>query len=395
MSRAPGVYKPSDILIARRIARSVRAVPVARARASKRRSARTKRPRARRSSSRACGALTDELDARTGYRRVDRRIGVMARGADAGDAGGGDRDDRAAARRVGHRQGSGRALPAPRVGARRAVRSSRSTARRCPSTCSRRSCSATSAARSPARRRASRGSSSRPAAARCSSTKSARWRRRRRPNSCACCRNASSSASAARACCAPTRASSPRPTAICSGRWSRATFREDLFYRLNVFAIRLPPLRDRRDDIAAAERGVPRRVRPRRSGGRPPASRATRGRRLMEYHWPGNVRELRNILERAAILCDGGLITAEHLALTLAPRPRHRRRRRRNRRRIDRRRPPRRRPAAAGDLQSMERDDDRAGASERAVQQVEGGAGARPDARPALRAHEATRFGVT
>ena len=38
----------------------------------------------------------------------------------------------------------------------------------------------------------------------------------------------------------------------------------------------------------------------------------------MEYHWPGNVRELRNVLERAAILCDGGLITAEHLALTPA-----------------------------------------------------------------------------
>ena len=37
-----------------------------------------------------------------------------------------------------------------------------------------------------------------------------------------------------------------------------------------------------------------------------------------EYHWPGNVRELRNILERAAILCDGGLITAEHLALTVS-----------------------------------------------------------------------------
>jgi transcriptional regulator with GAF, ATPase, and Fis domain len=91
-------------------------------------------------------------------------------------------------------------------------------------------------------------------------------------------------------------------------------FREDLYYRLNVFAIRLPPLRDRRDDVLPlseaflAEYG--------RSLGRPPAgiSRDAR-KRLMEYHWPGNVRELRNILERAAILCDGGLITAEHLAL--------------------------------------------------------------------------------
>ena len=91
-------------------------------------------------------------------------------------------------------------------------------------------------------------------------------------------------------------------------------FREDLYYRLNVFAIRLPPLRNRRDDVASladaflAEFG--------RSLGRPPAgiSRDAR-KKLMEYHWPGNVRELRNILERAAILCDGGLITAEHLAL--------------------------------------------------------------------------------
>src|SRR6186997_2292769 len=99
-------------------------------------------------------------------------------------------------------------------------------------------------------------------------------------------------------------------------------FREDLYYRLNVFAIRLPPLRDRRDDVMPlseaflAEYG--------RSLGRPPAgiSRDAR-KRLMEYHWPGNVRELRNILERAAILCDGGLITAEHLALTSAPAARH------------------------------------------------------------------------
>ena len=42
-------------------------------------------------------------------------------------------------------------------------------------------------------------------------------------------------------------------------------------------------------------------------------------RQLLDYHWPGNVRELRNILERAAILCDGGLIAAEHLAITSAP----------------------------------------------------------------------------
>jgi transcriptional regulator with GAF, ATPase, and Fis domain len=98
-------------------------------------------------------------------------------------------------------------------------------------------------------------------------------------------------------------------------------FREDLYYRLNVFAIRLPPLRDRRDDILAlsqaflAEFG--------RAFAHPPAGMSREAKQLLlSYHWPGNVRELRNILERAAILCDGGLITDEHLALpTLAAAP--------------------------------------------------------------------------
>jgi transcriptional regulator with GAF, ATPase, and Fis domain len=91
-------------------------------------------------------------------------------------------------------------------------------------------------------------------------------------------------------------------------------FREDLYYRLNVFAIHLPPLRERRDDIlplseaflAEIGRGI----------GRPPSGISRDAREvLMGYAWPGNVRELRNVLERAAILCDGGLITAEHLAV--------------------------------------------------------------------------------
>ena len=52
-----------------------------------------------------------------------------------------------------------------------------------------------------------------------------------------------------------------------------------------------------------------------RSIGRPPAGVSREAReRLMTYSWPGNVRELRNVLERAAIICEGGLITAEHLA---------------------------------------------------------------------------------
>jgi transcriptional regulator with GAF, ATPase, and Fis domain len=101
----------------------------------------------------------------------------------------------------------------------------------------------------------------------------------------------------------------------------RGTFREDLYYRLNVFEIRLPPLRDRRDDIVPLSEAFIAEIG--RSIGRPPAGLSRDAKvALMDYHWPGNVRELRNVLERAAILCDGGLITTEHLALTKsAPRP--------------------------------------------------------------------------
>jgi transcriptional regulator with GAF, ATPase, and Fis domain len=95
-------------------------------------------------------------------------------------------------------------------------------------------------------------------------------------------------------------------------------FREDLFYRLNVFAIRLPALRERRDDILPLTQAFLTEFG--RAFANPPAGLSQAAKRgLVDYHWPGNVRELRNILERAAILCDGGLITDEHLALPLAP----------------------------------------------------------------------------
>jgi transcriptional regulator with GAF, ATPase, and Fis domain len=98
----------------------------------------------------------------------------------------------------------------------------------------------------------------------------------------------------------------------------QGAFREDLFYRLNVFAIALPPLRSRREDVLPLSEAFLAEYA--RSLGRPPAGISRDARKLLlEYHWPGNVRELRNVLERAAILCDGGLITAEHLALKVAP----------------------------------------------------------------------------
>ncbi|MQA30748.1 MAG: GAF domain-containing protein [Luteitalea sp.] len=95
---------------------------------------------------------------------------------------------------------------------------------------------------------------------------------------------------------------------------SRGLFREDLYYRLNVFAIHLPALRERPDDILPLSEAFIAEIG--RGFGRPVAGISREARRvLMEHRWPGNVRELRNALERAAILCDGGLIAAEHLAL--------------------------------------------------------------------------------
>jgi two-component system response regulator AtoC len=91
-------------------------------------------------------------------------------------------------------------------------------------------------------------------------------------------------------------------------------FREDLYYRLNVFAISLPRLRQRPEDILPLSEAFLAEIG--KSFGRPPAGISRQARQiLISYAWPGNVRELRNILERAAILCDGGLITEEHLAL--------------------------------------------------------------------------------
>jgi transcriptional regulator with GAF, ATPase, and Fis domain len=93
---------------------------------------------------------------------------------------------------------------------------------------------------------------------------------------------------------------------------ARQAFREDLYYRLNVFQIAIPPLRERHEDIlvlAAAfldDLG--------RTMGRPAAGISRDAREwLLAYPWPGNVRELRNAIERAILLSDGGLITREHL----------------------------------------------------------------------------------
>jgi transcriptional regulator with PAS, ATPase and Fis domain len=95
---------------------------------------------------------------------------------------------------------------------------------------------------------------------------------------------------------------------------ARGDFREDLYYRLQVFDIAIPPLRERRADIVDLSEAFLEDLG--RSFSRPPAGLTRDAREaLLRHDWPGNVRELRNALERAAILCEGGLITAEHLSL--------------------------------------------------------------------------------
>jgi two-component system NtrC family response regulator len=100
---------------------------------------------------------------------------------------------------------------------------------------------------------------------------------------------------------------------------ARGDFREDLYYRLQVFDIRLAPLRERKIDIQHLSDAFLQEIG--KSFGRPPAGLTRDAREALLHHdWPGNVRELRNALERAAILCEGGLISARHLSLLASAR---------------------------------------------------------------------------
>ncbi|MCK0506904.1 sigma 54-interacting transcriptional regulator [Aromatoleum anaerobium] len=87
-------------------------------------------------------------------------------------------------------------------------------------------------------------------------------------------------------------------------------FRVDLYYRLNVFPIPLPPLRERRSDIPLLVRFFADRF-ARKMGKTIPGIDPRSLQRLTEYAWPGNVRELQNVVERAVILARGGLLDVE------------------------------------------------------------------------------------
>jgi len=92
-------------------------------------------------------------------------------------------------------------------------------------------------------------------------------------------------------------------------------FREDLYYRLNVFPIRIPPLKERREDIPLlVEYFISRYCLEIKTSLKSISKEALD--KLVNYHWKGNVRELENTIERAIILCDGDTITPEHIVLT-------------------------------------------------------------------------------
>jgi transcriptional regulator with PAS, ATPase and Fis domain len=94
----------------------------------------------------------------------------------------------------------------------------------------------------------------------------------------------------------------------------KGTFREDLYYRLNVISIGLPPLRERGDDVLVIARyflqTFAREFGSRARGFAPDASVA-----MKKYAWPGNIRELENKVKKAAVLSDGPLVTAQDLDL--------------------------------------------------------------------------------
>jgi two-component system, response regulator FlrC len=101
------------------------------------------------------------------------------------------------------------------------------------------------------------------------------------------------------------------------GEVAAGRFREDLYYRLNVFPLALAPLRDRRDDILPlATHLLAQRA---RTGKRIPAISADVAHLLLTYTWPGNVRELDNLLQRALVLNEGDVIEAEHILFEKQP----------------------------------------------------------------------------
>ncbi|HVQ29238.1 MAG TPA: sigma 54-interacting transcriptional regulator, partial [Vicinamibacteria bacterium] len=100
---------------------------------------------------------------------------------------------------------------------------------------------------------------------------------------------------------------------------AEGTFRQDLYYRLNVFRIALPPLRERREDIPLIAAHVLRHASERSA--RPVSLTPSALESLVAFSWPGNVRELENTLERVAVTAPGGVIDASDLPTAFKDQP--------------------------------------------------------------------------
>ncbi len=94
---------------------------------------------------------------------------------------------------------------------------------------------------------------------------------------------------------------------------AKGCFREDLFYRLNVFPLRIPPLRERCSDIIPIAKSFVRKYSPTGEGLPDFDSKAIN--LLLKYHWPGNIRELENVVQRALIICTGKTISIDDIVL--------------------------------------------------------------------------------
>ncbi|MBZ5579554.1 MAG: sigma-54 dependent transcriptional regulator [Acidobacteriia bacterium] len=101
----------------------------------------------------------------------------------------------------------------------------------------------------------------------------------------------------------------------------QGTFREDLYYRLNVVPLNIPPLRERKQDIPFLANHFIRKLAS-DSGSEVESITDAAMDKLLNYHWPGNVRELENVIERSLVLCRGKQLDAADIKLENAPRPR-------------------------------------------------------------------------
>src|SRR4029077_3855682 len=100
----------------------------------------------------------------------------------------------------------------------------------------------------------------------------------------------------------------------------KGKLREDLYYRLNVFSLRLPPLRERKEDLPLLIQAFVNEFNTRNQRSIVGVDQQAM-RMLEQYAWPGNVRELRNVIERATILSAGPFIEVKHLPPLLAQEP--------------------------------------------------------------------------